>query len=131
MSSYLFPLNVPRGENPLSKLTRWTTSLDLDYLGIVQPNLNQVPVSFWSRSNRHVPHGDYCPPECAPKSQPHLSTCMYMELPRGEGRTTHTPCIGFSIGSFTLAYHNGLDAPRGENSSPLKYYEWYIGDRGD
>ena len=39
MSSYLFSLNVPYGENPLSKLTRWTSSLDLDYLGIEQPNL--------------------------------------------------------------------------------------------
>ena len=46
MSSYLFPLNVPRGENPLSKLTRWTLSLDLDYLGIEQPNLVKYPSPF-------------------------------------------------------------------------------------
>ena len=49
-------------------------------------------------------------------SQPHLSTCIHMELPRGEGRTICTPCKEvFPIESFTLDYHNGLDVSRGEN----------------
>ena len=54
-----------------------------------------------------------------------------MELPRGEGRTTYTLCKEVVLWIIHPDLPNGLDVPRGENSSPLQVCEWPIGDRGD
>ena len=106
MSSYLFPLNVPRGDNPLSKLTRWTPSLDLDYLGIKQPNLVKYPYLFAHGTTDMFLVGrthTYCLPECKLVSQPYLApVCTWNSL---MGRVE--PCIEVVLW-ITLAYQNDM-----------------------
>ena len=94
-----FPLNVPHGENPLSKLTRCTLSLDLDYLGIEQLNLVKYPYLFLSRSIDMFLVGrthTYCLPECSPMSQPHLAPVCAHGTPSWGGpnhaHTMHKDC---------------------------------------
>ena len=53
-----------------------------------------------------------------------------MKLLRGEGQTTHTPCIEVVPIDHSFWPSQWSGVPRGEDPPPLQAYEWLTGDRG-
>ena len=104
MSSYLYPLSIPRGENLLTILTRRISSSSSWLSRYQTTKLWRSTRVLWSRTNDCVPRGENPQPlftwvyTSGPTSP---STYICTELLRGEGRTMHRDC---HRRSFILAF---------------------------